>query len=346
MQITKRDFGKTKDALAVEEYTLDNGKMRVSVITYGAAIRSIELFCADGRKRDVVLGFDGVAGYEGHDAYFGATIGRFANRIKGGRFMLDGREVSLNLNNGKCHLHGGFKGFDKKVFRASVRGETLLLTYESPDMEENYPGNLTLDVAYTLDESNNLKINYTARADKDTIVNITNHSYFNLNGQQGDILSHKLKLYADEFLEFDEEGITTGAIMKTAGTPLDFSDLKKVAEAAQSTWPQIACVLGVDHAFVLDGENKKELRPAATLKSPDEKRSLTVLTDMPAVHVYSANYLAGKFTGKENVAYGKNAAICFEPEYYPDAVLHENFPSPVLRKGEEYNHNIVYQFEF
>ena len=321
--------------------------MRVKIITYGAAIRAIELPCADGgAMRDVVLGFDDVAGYESHDAYFGATIGRFANRIKTGRFMMGGQEVRLNLNNGKCHLHGGFKGFDKKVFSGEVQGDALVLTCQSPDMEENYPGSLNLGVSYTLTDDNRLKTSYVADADQDTIINITNHSYFNLNGQQGDILSHKLKVYSDEFLEFDPEGLVTGGILKTKDTPLDFSDFREVGSGAQSSWPQISSVLGIDHAFILDAENKKKLRPAATLQSPDGRCALTVQTDMPACHVYSGNYLAGKFTGKQGVCYQKNAGICFEPEYYPDAPLHQSFPSAVLRKGDTYRHTIEYQFDF
>ena len=346
MTISQKDFGRTQDGIPVKEYTLDNGAMRAKIITYGAAIRAIEIPGADGKAVDVVLGLDKVAGYENHDAYFGATIGRFANRIKGGRFELNGEGYQLSLNNGKCHLHGGLKGFDKKIFAGSVLGDTLTLFYESPDMEENYPGTLALAVSYTLTDDNRLEINHTATTDKDTIVSITNHSYFNLNGQKGDILSHKLTLYANEFLEYDEEGLVTGRIRKTQGTPLDFSAFKKVKSAALDDWPQISCVHGIDHAFVLDGENKKELLPAATLQSPDGKRKLTVLTDMPAFHVYSANYLEGKFAGKQGVAYRKNAAICFEPEYYPDSVLHNDFPSPVLRKGDTYRHNIVYKFDF
>ncbi len=346
IKISKKDFGKTKDGIPVAEFTLDNGAMRVRIITYGAAVSAIEIPGPDGNAVDVVLGFDKVAGYENHDAYFGATVGRFANRIKGGRFELNGESYQLNLNNGECHLHGGFRGFDKKVFVGGVSGDTLTLICASPDMEENYPGTLAFAASYTLTEDNSLKITYTATSDKDTILSITNHSYFNLSGQKGNILSHKLKLYANEFLEFDEKGLVTGRILKTKDTPLDFSAFKKVKSAALADWPQINCVGGIDHAFVLDGENKKELLPVATLQSPDGKRKLTVLTDMPAFHVYSANYLEGKFAGKQGVAYGKNAAICFEPEYYPDSVLHKNFPSPVLRKGDTYRHNIVYKFDF
>lgn len=346
MQINQEDFGKTKDGRKVSEYILYNEKMRVKILSYGAAIRSIELLGENGEYRDVVLGFNDVAGYENHDAYFGATIGRYANRIKNGRFQLNGEEIQLNLNNGKCHLHGGLKGFDKKIFTGSVSKDTLHLTCFSPDMEENFPGNLTLTVTYILTEDNKLKINYTANADKDTILNITNHSYFNLNGQTGDILGHKLRLYSDEFLEFDGEGIVTGNILKTKDTQLDFFAFKEVGEAALSGWPQIQIVSGIDHAFVLDRGNKKQLLPAAVLQSPDGSRTLTVSTDMPAFHVYSANFLGGNFTGKQAVAYQKNAAICFEPEYYPDSVLHANFPSPILRKGESYSHNIVYGFDF
>lgn len=346
MTVKKQDFGKTRDGLAASEYILDNGRMRVSIITYGAAIRTIELPAAGGGMVDVVLGFDDVAGYENHDANFGATIGRVANRIKGGRFTLNGREIHLDLNNGSCHLHGGFKGFDKRVFEGSVRGETLSLTYFSPDMEENYPGNLTLTVDYTLTEDNRLEINYAATTDQDTILNITNHSYFNLDGHAGDILSHRMKLYSDEFLELDEEGLPTGGILKTQGTPLDFSDFREVGGAVRADWQQITRVKGLDHAFILDGENKKEFRTAAVLQNPAGRRTLTVLTDMPAFQVYSANYLCGKFAGKQGVVYEKNAAICFEPEYYPDAMRYKNFPSPILRKGETYRHNIVYQFEF
>lgn len=346
MQINGKDFGKTKEGQNVIEYTLSNEKIRVKILNYGATIRSIELISPDGKAVDVVLGFDDVAGYENHDAYFGATVGRFANRIKYGKFEIGGQEYQLNLNNGKCHLHGGFKGFDKRVFNGSVSGSTLSLNYQSPHMEENFPGNLTFTAAYTLRDDNSLEINYTATSDRDTILNVTNHSYFNLSGQKGDILGHKLKLYSGEFLEFDEEGMTTGRILTAKGTPLDFSEFRKVGEAALSGWPQISYVRGVDHAFVLDGENKKNLLPAATLQSPDGARTLTVSTDMPAFHVYTANYLEGKFAGKENVVYQKNAAICFEPEYYPDSVLHKNFPSPMLRKGETYRHSIVYQFDF
>jgi len=346
MQINQRIFGKTKDGQIVNEYILENAKMRVKVISYGATIRTIELMEEDGQSTDVVLGFDDIAGYENHDAYFGATIGRFANRIKGGRFNLDGQEYQLDLNNGKCHLHGGFNGFDKRVFEASVSGDTLSLSYFSPDMEEKFPGNLTFTVSYQLKENNSLKINYTATTDKDTILNITNHSYFNLNGQSDDILSHKMQFNSEEVLEFDREGLSTGRILAIKGTPLDFSNFKEVREAACADWPQIEYVGGLDHAFILDGANKKELRLAAILQSPDGQRTLTMMTDMPAFHVYSANYLEGKFSGKNSVAYKKNAAICFEPEYYPDSVLYKDFPSPILRKGETYRHNIVYKFDF
>ena len=346
MQVKAKDFGKTKEGQTVIEYTLSNAHMRVKILNYGAAIRCIELMGPDGKAVDVVLGFDDVAGYENHDAYFGATVGRYANRIKYGRFEIGGQAYQLALNNGKCHLHGGQKGFDKRVFTGTVSGGALSLSYHSPDMEENFPGNLAFSAAYTLTDENRLEISYTATSDKDTILCITNHSYFNLDGQKGTILDHRLKLFSGEFLEFDEEGMVTGNILSTKGTPLDFSEFKKVGSAALSDWPQIRFVRGVDHAFVLDGENNKKLLPAAALQSPDGARSLTVLTDMPAFHVYTANYLEGKFSGKENAVYQKNAAICFEPEYYPDSVLYKNFPSPILRKGETYCHSIAYQFDF
>jgi Galactose mutarotase and related enzymes len=345
-RISKKLFDTMSNGQQVYEYLMENQNLTVGIITYGAAIRKIVLKNKD-EQTDVVFGFDNMKGYEDekHDSYLGATIGRFANRIKGGRFELNGEKYQLNLNNGKCHLHGGNNGFNKKLFSAKIidSEDSVELNYVSPDMEENFPGNLNFTVRYTLTDQNELKIRYTATTDRDTILSITNHSYFNLLGQKSTILGHQLKLHADQYLELDEDGIVNGKIDSAKNTPFDFTDWKPVGDAALADHPQILIAKGMDHAFIFGGDDKK-LKLAAELKDPSGKKELKVYTDMPAFHVYSGNFLEGKFVGKEGVAYGKNSAICFEPEHYPDSTAYAHFPSPVLRANELYDRNIVYKF--
>lgn len=337
--ITSKHFGNT-DGRDVNLYTLKNTDgFEVAITNYGGAVVSLTAPDRNGSFADVVLGFDTLEEYVQNPLYFGPLIGRYANRIARGKFSLDGVEYQLTQNDGVNHLHGGFRGFDKRVWKV-LGDETpessprLRLEYSSADGEEGYPGNLRANVTYAL-VGNELRINYEATTDRATIVNLTNHTYFNLAGS-GDILSHELTLNADAFTPVSEDLIPTGDIAPVKNTTWDFREGKAIGT-------DLATAGGYDHNFVLNDWNKS-LELAARLYDPRSGRVLEILTDQPGMQFYSGNFLDGSFSGKRGVVYNKYAALCLEPQHFPDSPNHPNFPSTVLRPGETYKHTSVYRF--
>ena len=335
MTIDKTYFGTTAGA-EVYLYTLTNDLgYNVSITTYGGAITSLWAPDRDGNFGDIVLGFESLEDYVNNPRYFGALIGRHANRIAQGRFALNGVEYQLPKNNGPNHLHGGFKGFDKRVWSAKEEDDVLHLSYFSKDGEEGYPGNVEAFVDYRL-SGNELSIEYRASTDRDTIVNLTNHSYFNLKGQ-GTILKHELTLNADGFTPVSADLIPTGEIKAVAGTPMDFREGKAIGSELGLTES------GYDHNFVLNDWDGS-LRSVVELYEPTSGRVLEILTNQPGMQFYSGNFLDGSFIGKDGTAYVKYAGLCLEPQHFPDAPNHSNFPSTVLRPGEEYTHSTILRF--
>ncbi|HXQ73692.1 MAG TPA: aldose epimerase family protein, partial [Pyrinomonadaceae bacterium] len=328
MGIVKRHFGNT-DGQDVSLYTLTNSRgLEVSIANYGGAVVSIKAPDRRGELADVALGFETLEEYVRNPRYFGGLIGRHANRIGLGQFSLNEHEYQLTQNNGVNHLHGGAKGFDKRVWAAtdetSNDSAVLRLEYLSVDGEEGYPGNLKANVTYTLSSNNELEINYEATTDRDTIVNLTSHAYFNLAGT-GDILDHQLTLHAVAFTPVSKELIPTGEMESVENTVMDFRQSRPIATG------------GYDHNFVLK-DYDGSLRPAARLYEPNSGRVLEILTTEPGIQFYSGNFLDGSLTGKGGVAYEQYAGLCLEPQHFPDAPNHANFPSSVLRRGEAYKH--------
>jgi aldose 1-epimerase len=334
--------------MAVDIFTLKNSKGAEAKITnYGGRIVSLKVPGRDGKFEDVVLGYENLDGYLNDKSAFGGIIGRFANRIAGGRFSLGGREFLLAKNNGENHLHGGIKGFDAKVWKAKSfvknDGAKLELNYKSPDGEENYPGNLTLKVVYTLTETDELKIEYSASTDRDTVINLTNHSYFNLaSAGEGTILEHVLQINADKFTPTDSSAIPTGEIQTVENTPFDFLKPFVVGERINAENEQIKFGNGYDHNFVL---NKKpnELTLAATAFEPNSGRVLEVLTTEPGIQFYTGNYL-DNVKGKNGKIYDRREGFCLETQHFPDSPNKPNFPTTVLKKGEKFASITVYKF--
>jgi aldose 1-epimerase len=332
--IEKTYFGTTAGA-EVYLYTLSNDRgYHVSIINYGGSITSLWAADRNGTFGDIVLGFESLEEYVNNPRYFGALIGRHANRIAQGRFTLNGAEYQLPRNNGANHLHGGFRGFDKRVWNAKEEENVLHLSYFSKDGEEGYPGNVEAFVDYRLND-NELSIEYRASTDTDTIVNLTNHSYFNLKGE-GTILDHELTLHADAFTPVSEDLIPTGEIAPVADTPMDF-------RAGRAIGSEIRSISGYDHNFVLNDWDGS-LGSASHLYEPTSGRVLEILTTQPGIQFYSGNFLDGSFSGKNGVAYVKYAGLCLEPQHFPDAPNHPHFPSTVLRPGEEYKQSTVLRF--
>lgn len=317
-------------------YTLTNSHgFEVSVTNYGGAVTSLKAPDRDGNFGEIVLGFKTLDEYVRCPRYFGALIGRHANRIARGRFTLDGVEYQLPCNNGVNHLHGGFKGFDKRVWDVRESDKALHLSYFSKDGEEGYPGNVTASVDYTLLD-NELRVDYLATTDRDTIVSLTNHSYFNLRGT-GTILDHELTLIADAFTPVSKDLIPTGEIKSVEGTPMDFRKAKAIGS-------ELANVAGgYDHNFVLNDWDGS-LQLAARLHEPVTGRTLEILTTEPGMQFYSGNFLDGTLIGRNGVAYELYTGLCLEPQHFPDAPNHSNFPSTVLRPGEEYKQTTIYRF--
>jgi aldose 1-epimerase len=352
--ITKADFGKTPDGQPVEIYTLHNAKgMTATIMTYGGIVTSLKVPDKNGTFADVVLGFDSLddytkPSYVGSCPYFGALIGRYGNRIALGKFSLDGAEYNLPTNNAPNTLHGGPKGFDKVVWRVvdaevGEHGPKLELTYSSKDGEEGFPGNLMVHATYTVTEDNGLQIKFKATTDKDTVCNLTHHSYFNLAGG-GDVLSHIAYINADKFTPVDSTLIPTGELRPVAGTPFDF--LTPTAIGARINNPndeQIKLGNGYDHNFVLN-KKSNELSLAARVHEPTSGRTLEVWTTEPATQFYTGNFLDGTLTGKGGAVYQFRNGFCFEPQHYPDSPNHPAFPTTELKPGETYRNTIVYKF--
>jgi aldose 1-epimerase len=344
-QSVTKPFTDTLDQNIIGLYRLTNANgMEALVTNYGATVVSLLVADKNGKKDDVVFGYDSIQGYYNGRAYFGCVAGRYANRIANGQFRLDGKTYDLAKNNGPNSLHGGIKGFDKVVWTAKQDDGGLTLTYTSKDGEEGYPGNLTVTVMYSLKNDNSLQIDYSAVTDKATLVNVTNHSYFNLEGQgQGDILDHELQFNADGFTPVDSTLIPTGEIRKVAGTPFDFTSPHKIGERINDTSDlQIKYGLGYDHNFVLNGETGK-MKLAARVKAPISGRIMEVHTTEPGVQFYSGNFLNGSEKGKGSV-YGYRTGFCLETQHFPDSPNQPSFPSAVLKPGEEYRSTTVFKF--
>ena len=343
MKITSEHFGTMPEGCEIRLFTLTNNHgMEVKIINYGGIIASIEVPDRNGKIEDIVLGHDTLERYLNHSRYFGALIGRCANRIASGRFVLNGVEYSLPINNGVNHLHGGFKGFDKVVWRPETVDNSLRLIYLSGAGEENYPGNLQAVVTYSLTEANELRVDYHASADAATIVNLTNHSYFNLAGG-GTILDHELTIAADAFTPVDQTLIPTGEIRKVCGTPFDFTRPTPVGKAINDDYEQLRFAGGYDHNFILRSD-AAGFRKVATVHDPGTGRVLEISTEQPGIQFYSGNFLDGSIVGKGGRAYVKYSGFCLETQHFPDSPNHPNFPSTVLRPGEEYRHSTVFRF--
>jgi aldose 1-epimerase len=347
MNITKHPYGQTADGAAVDLYTLtnDNG-VEAKITNYGGIITSLRVPDRAGALGDVVLGFDALEDYLTRNPFFGCLVGRFGNRIAKGRFTLNGVEYALALNDGPNSLHGGMAGFDKKVWQASGvitdAGAGVVLRYVSPDGEEGYPGDLSVVVIYLLDNDNALRIAYSATTDKDTVVNLTNHTYFNLAGA-GDILGHELKLFADRFTPVDATLIPTGELRSLDGSPLDFRTPSSIGARIDADDEQIKLGGGYDHNYVVNGL-AGTLRPAARVAEPTTGRVLEVLTTEPGVQLYSGNFLDGSLTGKGGAVYAKRSGFCLETQHFPDSPNQPAFPTTVLKAGETYRSTTVFKF--
>ena len=358
LSITKSSFGQLGDGTQIDRYTLANRAMKVSIITYGGIIQ--ELWAPDrrGRQANVTLGFADLAGYTTprgdpgtpNPAYFGAIIGRYGNRIGGARFTLDGKTYQLDVNNGPNSLHGGFMGFDKRVWNAEPftrRGVVgLKLTRTSPDLEGGYPGTLDVSVEYTLDRRNNLRMHYTAETDKPTVVNLTNHAYWNLSGEgTGTIYDHQLTLHASGYTPVDETLIPTGALDPVAGTPFDFRSPHAIGARIRNNDEQLVFGRGYDHNWVLNrAAGSRNMIRAANLRDPSSGRILTIRTTEPGIQFYSGNFLDGTLYGTSGHAYRQSDGLALETQHYPDSPNKPNFPSTRLDPGQTYDTTTIYAF--
>lgn len=344
--ISSAPFGNMADGTPVSLYTMSNGKgVSMKVMNYGGIIVSLLVPAKDGKSVDVVLGFDSLATYEKQNPFFGALVGRYGNRIAKGKFSLDGVEYSLVRNNSENHLHGGTKGFDKVFWNIeevpAENGVALKLTYLSKDMEEGYPGNLQTEVIYTLTDDNAILFDYKATTDKKTVVNLTQHTYFNLNGGQTDVLAHEVTLHADHIVPVDETLIPTGKLMPVSNTPFDFRKPTAIGERINAKHQQIQFGKGYDHCWVINGEG---LKPTAEVYEPTTGIEMTVLTTEPGVQFYTGNFLTGSLTGKDDVVYNQRTGFCLETQHFPDSPNQSQFPTTVLNPGETYSTKTVYEF--
>jgi aldose 1-epimerase len=339
MSVTRTPFGQTPDGTSVELFTLTNAAGNVVTLTnYGAILVSVEVPDRAGNKANVNLGFSDLQGYLGPHPHFGSTIGRFANRIAGGQFAIDGQKYELAVNNGPNHLHGGKIGFDKQVWQAATldgpEAVGVRFTLLSPDGQEGYPGNLSVEAEYTWNEENELRSTFRATTDQATVLNLTNHAYWNLAGAgNGTVLEHLLQMNCDQFLEVDSTLIPTGKIAKVAGTPLDFRQPQAIGERIA----QLPATKGYDHCFVVNGA-AGQLRSCGLATDPHSGRTMEVLTTQPGVQLYTANHLGG--------AYMQHGAFCLETQHYPDSPNRPEFPTTRLNPGEKYEQTTINRFSF
>lgn len=345
---SRKNFGTLPTGDPVDLFTLRNANGMVATITnFGGRLVSLHAPDRKGKFEDVVLGFDTFDGYWKKNPYLGALVGRYANRIANAELKLNGVTYRLARNNGENSLHGGLRGFDKVLWKAkevaSSESGGVELSYLSKDGEEGYPGNLSVIVTYTLTDANELRIGYGAMTDKDTVLNLTNHSYFDLTGQGGgDVLDHEVTIFAERFTPVNEHLIPTGELKGVAGTPFDFRKPMRIAAHIGDEDEQLCLGDGYDHNFVLrDGQ---ELAPAARVFDPRSGRILEVLTTEPGVQFYTGNHLDGTVTGKNGKVYGYRAAFCLETQHFPDSPNHPDFPTTVLRPGGRFTSRTVYRF--
>jgi len=347
--LIEQEYGVLNDGSKIKEYIFKNNNgMKVKIINYGAIVVSIEVPDKNGVIDDVVLGYDSIKGYEKDPSYFGAIVGRVGNRIAKGKFTLDEKDYSLAINNNENHLHGGIKGFNKKVWTPEIitydGNPTLKLTYFSQDGEEGYPGNLILEVTYSISNDNELIISYLGTSDEATILNPTNHSYFNLAGEgNGDILDHILTINADFFTPVDEGLIPLGNHKSVLGTPMDFLSPKRIGDRINDNNQQLKVGLGYDHNWVFNDWDGS-LKYGVSLYEPKSGRLMEVLTTEPGVQFYSGNFLDGTNIGKNEKSYKYRSALCLETDHFPDSQNNPSFPSVVLRPGDEYKQKTIYKF--
>ncbi len=348
-KIEKSSFGKLPDGREVDQYILKNANgMEVKIINYGGIITHWTAPDKDGKYEDIVLGFDSLAGYLTPSPYFGAIIGRYGNRIANGKFTLEGKAYTLATNNNQNHLHGGLVGYDKVLWNVEpIEGaeSALKLTYLSKDGEEGYPGNLNITVIYTLMNDNSLKMDYAATTDKSTVINLTNHTYFNLSASKKDVLDQEVTLNADRYLVVDKGLIPTGELRPVAGSVFDFTKPTVIGKGINDAKDdQIKLGGGYDHAWILNKKEPNELSLAATVLEKTSGRKMEVMTTEPAIQFYTGNFLDGSLTGKGNVKYSKRFALCLESEHYPDSPNQAAFPTVVLKPNEKYSTTTIYKF--
>lgn len=349
MAISKEVFGQTKDGKTAYIYTItnDNG-MTAKFTDYGAILVSLEVPDRNGKAEDVVLGFDKLEDYFSNNPNFGATIGRHANRIGGASFVLNGKTYTLDKNDGRNNLHGGFDGYHKRLWDADYYedelGQTIAFSYTSPDGDQGFPGTLEIVVRYIITDDNCVIIEYEAESDKDTVVNLTNHTYFNLAGHaSGTILDQKVWMDCDEFTFADEESIPNGEIRKVEGTPMDFRTMKTVGRDINEDYDQLKFGHGFDHNWILK-TNSDEISLVAKMECDKTGIAMEVYTDLPGMQFYTGNFIDEGLVGKNGARYGKNTGLCFETQYFPNAINVPSFKQPVLKAGEAYNTTTVYKF--
>lgn len=350
MRISSDIFGYLADGRAVERFHLRNGLgMTASILTWGGTLQALHVPDRHGQCADVVLGFDQLDGYLGAHPYFGGLIGRCANRIAQASLPLEGRLHKLSCNQGVHHLHGGQHGFDRVLWQPRTleyeEGASLWLQYVSPDGDQGYPGTLTVEACYSLNDANELRLDWQASCDATTVVNLTQHAYFNLAGR-GDVLEHRLQIHGAWFLPVDADLIPTGELRLVQNTPMDFRVSRTLADALNARYEPLQLAGGFDHNWVLTRgtASEGELQLAAELLDPVSGRQLQLLCTQPGLQFYAGNYLNGTLTGKGGQVYRRHAGLCLEPQYFPDAPHHPHFPSIVLRAGESWRHSMLYRF--
>lgn len=349
MKITQKSFGKTSKGEEATLYTIANSNgMKVTFTNYGANIVSIFVPDSKGNVADIALGFENIAGYEENGPGFGSFIGRHANRIGGARFELNGKVYELEKNDGENNLHGGSVGYNKFIYEAEIYEEEDIASIEfsrlSPHMEQGFPGNLDISVTYSLTETNELVIEYYANSDKDTIVNLTNHCYFNLAGHNsGSIQDHQVWIKANQFTPTTKDLIPTGELSDVSGTPMDFRTMKKIGQDIDADYEPLKMAGGYDHNFVLDTSGT-EVEKVAELYEEKSGRRMEIFTDMPGIQLYTANMLNPVKNGKGGATYAKRTGVCFETQYFPNSCNIKTFPSCVLKAGKEYDSVTIYKF--
>lgn len=350
MKITKSLFGFDNNENEIFLYTIESDKLKASFCNYGAILTSL-ILKLESEEREIVLGFDNLMDYINDDSSFGAICGRFANRIKSGKFELNNVYYSLAINNGGNHLHGGLEGFNKKYWKSTVLEDGVSFEYFSKDMEEGYPGNLTASVKYRILDSA-LEINYEATSDKDTIVNLTNHAYLNLAGHNSrNILSHMIKINASSITELDESSCPNGNIIPVENTPFDFRKLTRIDSQIFKDNPQLVIGNGYDHNYIIDynlcNESFLGIPLVAEAKLFDyDYPKLKLYSNKPGLQFYTGNYIRKGLVGKAGSAYGPNQGFCFETQHFPDSINHKNFPSPILKANKIYSFKSIFKFKF